>query len=494
MKTEYITLAFAVLMILVLGSPSEAERVTREEVQTAAENWIHHIIRDRGDWGESDEAEIRDIEELVRGEQLLGYVCHIRPVGFIVIPLHKEVGLVKAYSTYADMDPSSEEGGPALIKDGIERVLRGLEDRLGPIDSIDPADVRNLIEVDPYHAWERLLGGYFPPPRDVGGEGQSREYQPGDVLLSSHWHQKEPYNAQCPDMGCTWICQSNTNAYVGCVATSGAQILRYWNWPPYGRDYPYDDPYNWPAMPDTFSGCNWTPEQRDAVGELCSEVGSAVDMDYGCSGSAAYPTDMAAVFVHNYRYRNEVNIANRSFYETEQEWLDEIAYQINRNRPVQYTIPNHTIVVDGWDDSFGTLFYHVNYGWGRTGDCDGCDMWYQVDHIYGGDPWNEFMLRDIFPENSMGTYITGTYPLYPLFPYRYFDRDTSGEDATFTSGQLLQMLNGITVTCIGGTISFPGSSSELGTRLFTGGDISRGIRIKGEGTLELRTNGQLKLH
>ena len=79
------------------------------------------------------------------------------------------------------------------------------------------------------------------------------DYQEGDSLLGEiTWYQDPPYNQQCPWYGCGWgIPDSsehyNENAYVGCVATAGAMVLHYWNWPPYGAGtIPYSDE---PAIP-----------------------------------------------------------------------------------------------------------------------------------------------------------------------------------------------------------------------------------------------------
>ena len=61
-------------------------------------------------------------------------------------------------------------------------------------------------------------------------------YTEGDVLLTSHWSQGHPYNSTCPGPWALDDCTA-VRCSVGCVATAGAQIMRYWNWPPSGATH-----------------------------------------------------------------------------------------------------------------------------------------------------------------------------------------------------------------------------------------------------------------
>ena len=133
----------------------------------------------------------------------------------------------------------------------------------------------------------------------------------------------------------------------------------------------------------------------------------------------------------------------------------------------------------------------MNYG-------DGTDAWYPLDEIEGGFPPSEYMLEDIYPVRALGDWVSGWYHPTP-FPgnYVYFDRDASGTDATFDAGYYVQFLPEVTVTCTsasGGSIRFLGSSgSEEHTYLFTGGDPTRGIEIRG-GHIYLYQDGSIKLY
>lgn len=477
-KTVIITL-IACLTIVGLTSPVRAqpvpEMVTIDEARTVAQNWIALIIQREGSWGGSETAELDKVQEFKRGERVLGYFGAVKPQGFIVISLRKELAPVKAHSAVGDLDPESDEGMADLIKGGMERTLDAIEAQLGPLESVRTEDLENILEIDYRQSWGELGVDVATFRQLLSSDAIRMNYGGGDPpLLSSAWHQGPPYNDDCPLMGCG---NSNGRAVVGCVATAGAQIMYYWAWPPV--------PYDWPNMRDTVTTSS-PQAQIDAVAELNYNVGVAVEMDYGCSGSGADTDDMVDVYMLHL-YATNVNVVDRDDF-SYAEWINRIKSDLNVNRPLQYRIPGHSIVIDGWRENGGGTEFHINYGWGGTNTA-----WYTLNTIPGtGDPDEEYMVEDIFPAPVFWGSVSGTYPL-ESFSFRYFDRDTTGDSATFESGQNLQFLPGITVTCTsttGGSIRFEGTSTDH-TVLFTRGDTSQGILIS-EGVVKLRQGGSIK--
>jgi hypothetical protein len=460
-----------------------AEVATKGEALALAKNWIRLILYREGDWGGSQAPEIREIVEFKRGERILGYFMPVKPQGFIVVSHVKQLASVKAYSAVSNLDPSSDEGLADIIKGGMERSLNSIEKRVGPIGSAKNDEIDKVIEIDYRLSWEELEG-------DV----TKLDYQQGGILLSSEWHQWDPYYRQCPagSNGCT-----ETHCTVGCVATAGAQIMRYWAWPPYGIDSPYDDDYDWPNMPDMV----WSSSpaiQIDAVAELCHEIGLAASTHYcmrsdkPCA-SGSNDGSMIHAYESHYRYSPNCTIRYRSDYSAAN-WFDLIKVEINRNRPMQYAIPDHNIVCDGWREIGSPIIrqYHINYGveggW--------YSAWYTLDAIQGGDPNKEDLIEDIYPAQSIFA-ANGSYPR-ESFPYRYFPQDAVGgvSGATFEPGQFIQFLPGTELTCGtgSGSIRFLGTPG-LETRLFAAGEVSRGIRID-NGALKLygHNGGGIKLH
>ena len=506
MKNLIIAILIASLAIMVPVSPVQAEMANMDEALTVANNWISLIIEKEGNWGGSETAEVEEIEEFKRGERVIGYFCHVKPKGFIVVSLSKELAPVKAYSATCDLDPESDEGMADLLKGNMERILNWTEQLVGPIESARAEDLDSILEINYRQTWAELEGDEVIFKQDLESGEVEMNYEGGEPpLLTSSWHQEPPYNDQCPDKGCTWPpCYYNENALVGCVATAGAQTMRYWNWPPYGEEgYLYSDTYNWPNMPDTFTGCDWSQVQVHAVAELCREVGVAVGTKYGCKASSAcfascIGKDLLDAFEDHFRYSDAADDKDRDAYDSGVDWFNAIKTQLNVNRPIPYGVEDHAIVADGWQEVYikgvSTRQYHMNYGWGMTGNCTtGCNAWYTLDELYLGGKDEEEMLVRIYPAPSLGSSLSGTYAKRS-FHYRYFDQDATGHDAVFEAGQYLQFLPGITVKCTspdGGKIQFRGGSTD-NTYLFTRGDIiSKGIRIH-SGHIYLYNQGSIK--
>ncbi len=508
MQKQWITILLACLVIVRPASPLQAqsasEIVTKDEALAVAQNWITSIIQNKGKWGDSQTAKVETIQELERGERVLGYFCRVRPHGFIVIPLRKEMAPVKAYSDVSDLDPESDEGLANLIKGEMEDILNRIE--MQPI-LVEPKGEETMENNSPWQdTWQQLTASPRAFKMGLESGAVTMNYQEGGIMLTSAWHQYPPYNDQCPNMSCNLsaYCSYNQNAKVGCTAIAGGQIMRYWNWPPYGGPplgsaSPYNDAYDWPNMPDEFTApgttvpdCDWPTLQVNAAAELVAEVGQACGMSYGCDASACSGRNMEAVYESYYRYSN-VRVVERADYATAGAWFNEMKAQFNLNRPVQYRFETssftHGVVGDGWQEigSPPVQQWHVNYG---HGDSD--TAWYTVDYWYNaGD--DEYMLIDIYPAQALGSTLSGAYPQDASFPFRYFDQDAAGNSATFESGQSLQFLPGVTATCestTGGSIRFEGSSSH-NTWLFARGNRSIGIRIY-NGAIKLDRYGSIK--
>jgi hypothetical protein len=542
-------LAIAALVSPVHAAPVQSEVVTKDEALTVAQNWITLIIQEKGDWGGSETAEVADIREFKQGERVLGYFCRVKPQGFIIVSLRKELAPVKAYSAVSNLDPESDKGMVDLLKGRMERILDEVEEQVGPVESVRTADLEGILEINYRRSWEELAGNVETFKRDLDSGAVLMNYQAGDVLLSSSWHQGDPYNALCPtgDIGCADCCPSDPGicnptlpTLVGCVATAGAQIMKYWSWPPYGEtnashnwdgdgscggnvgggrlDVTLTDTYDWRHMANRYVWNVWqnrwedengdplTQAHLDAVAELSYEVGVAVEMDYGVCGSGASHSDMVRAYENYYRYSTTCTRRDRDA-DSAVEWFNRMKTQFNANRPVQYGVPGHSIVSDGWQEiNIGgvlTRQYHMNYGWGGAvppGDPDWAGItnsnnWYTLDALPGSSSDEEDMIENIYPAQALGSSISGTYTQDAAFPYRYFDQDATGYSATFESGQFLQFLPDITVRCIsavGNAIRFEGSSGYH-TRLFTRGDTSQGIRIY-DGVIKLNTDGSIKFH
>ena len=506
MKNLTITMASVLLMVVVLVSPVRGVTATWDEALTVAENWIVRVMDNKGHWGGSDWAQVEDIQEFKRADRVIGYFCHVKPVGFIVISLRKELAPIKAYSTECNLDPESDEGLAELIKMKMEGILEAIEKPVRLSNITTSSNVQDILEIDYRQAWDELCGESRAFIMSIKSDRVIMDYQEGKVLLSSKWHQKPPYNDHCPDMGCSWPSSYyNENAPAGCGAIVMGQIMRYWAWPPNGVGHDeyvdYRDDYDWTNMLDQYNwdgqdftngdGNTCNQNQINAVAELCHETGRALMSDYDCDGTSSIFGDQDNAFIDYFRYSDEIVPKIREDYNPTN-WFSLIKADLSENRPISYLIPDHGVVVDGWQEDTTGKRYHINYGWGD----DNTTAWYNLDEILDSNVNDEGMFINIKPIQTLGNELSGHYHKL-LFPYRYFDQDANGFDVTFAGGQNLQFLPSVAVTCKSGYIRFEGISFD-NMRLFsikgteTGGALA-GIKIH-DGGIRLHPNGSIRFH
>jgi len=478
------------LLLMSIAIDGIGQMVTTKEATRIAENWIHVIIDEYGSWGSYDTAEILPVQELTWNGRKLGYACNVDPEGYMVLSLRRELAPVKAYSPRGSFDFATDHKGEDIIKTSIAYLIDTIESRLGRIESVTPADLAPILEINYTEAWEAIYN-YIPgtwkgSQSKTSGRGN---YQGGSTLLdtSNNWHQHPPFNEQCPYMGCTTT--SNGNAFVGCAATAASQIMYHWSWPP--KDVILD-PYDWPNMPDVLN-TNSPQVEIDAVAELCSEVGNYSNMSYGCDESTTTYAQIIIAFEAYYRYSSNCNIYYREDFSGGVAWFESIKAQLNMNRPLEYGITGHAILCDGWRETGNPVLREYHMNWGFTGTNN--DTWYTLGALPGGGIEIESYIGNIYPICSLHGSLSGTYTV-PQYGHRYFNVDASGVNAAFNSGHRLQFLPEVVVKCTGSgvfeTIRFDGTYTAH-TRMFTGGDISRGIRIY-NGTLELTNGGGLKFY
>jgi len=473
-------LKYTILIIILLAAlQASCQYVSMEEAAVVAGKWIE-IVKDKsGGWGSSETAIALPMQELKNKDRLIGYYCNVNPSGYIVVSLRKELEPVKASSEECTFDPSKEGGMVALIKSKMTGMIGAIESKFGSIETADHNDVEGLCQVKYASQWEEITG-YVPGT--YSKETKSTDsYTPGSALLTVEWDQGPPYNNLCPYLGCSQT--SNGNAPVGCVATAGAQLMRYWAYPPW--HYGGSTWYDWENMPDDV----WTTSpqaQQDAVALLSRNIGIFVGMSYACDGSSAHTYDMANVY-GSYWYDIPA-ILYRDWFVDPQDWWTQIVSFINMEKPIHYRVEGHSIVCDGWR-TMPTQQYHMNYGWD-----DSHTTWYTLDALLYGGFDEEYMLLGVSPSVSLGSSLSGVYTKNSTFPWRYFNLDASGSNAQFNSGQYIQFLEGKTVkgTGTGNGVSFWGGSGGT-SYLFSDGKYSDGISIT-SGTIRLKNNGMIYVH
>ena len=504
MKIKHTLILLGVVLVLLPGviqAQTQMQTATLAEAYKISANWVTLVTHGYGSWGGAAEASVTHCQPLPLEGRTVGFVCHVEPVGCVLVSLIKGLAPVKAYSETWNFNVLSDEGLSGILEQKMGHLIKAAETRFREWAEIqartgqtDPME--SIFEVDYMGLWDRLLAetGIFSQEMDI--LPLAGNYAEGGYLLQSEWHQFDPYNRHCPTPSQMGSSCPEDHCAVGCVALAGAQIMRYYSWPPYGEGGAlYEEPYDWINMPDTLDA-NSPPEQIAAVANLCGEVGVAVETDYcsggdtGCS-SGADTSDMEEVYENHFRYHPDLWRMDRSDYAYTWDWFDAIRGQINQNMPIQYRYPGHSMVCDGWRIIVDSRQYHINLGWGDANET----AWYVVDALPGSEYDEDYMLVHIVPAVALFEAVSGTIPKNPSFRYRYFNVDCFGNNATFEPGQWLQFLPGVVVTGNTGSYLSIQSTAAIGSEslLFSRGDLSKGVSLTGA-ELILYEGGAVTLH
>ena len=206
-------------------------------------------------------------------------------------------------------------------------------------------------------------------------------------LLHSDWTQERIGNFGNDTYPCCFNLYTPNNYPCGCVATVGSQIMRYFEWPKTSVTAKSFNcktngvsvslkmkggTYDWANMPpniNTMYANGTSPtvtKYREAIGKLTYDVGVTVNMSYSKDVSTSYSSRLCDAFTDTFGYSSAVFISNP----------DNSAFQkavlpnLDAKRPcglgVSRTSSAHAIVADGYGYSGGTLYVHVNSGWGNA--------------------------------------------------------------------------------------------------------------------------------
>lgn len=292
------------------------------------------------------------------------YVFNVGENGFVILSANDAYRPIIGYSEERAFDP--DDMAPAL-SDFLDRVNAYRTER-----SNQTATEETLAD------WIQLGKDGHLVSRYGGREGS--------YLVQTKWNQNYPYNYCCPSDPDG----PGGHVYAGCVATAGAQLMRYWNHPIQGQGShtytPADNPqygpitvnfgeaiYDWENMPNTISSSS-PIAQIEAVGQLIYHVGVSVDMNYRPTSSGAVTGNLCSTLPSYFFYTNHMQHYYREDY-TRDQYMGFIVTMIDLNWPMVHRGNGHAYVLDGYDD-FGMV--HFNWGW--SGSNDG---WFDIDgHNY----------------------------------------------------------------------------------------------------------------
>lgn len=238
-----------------------------------------------------------------------------------------------------------------------------------------------------------------------------------EPIVKSKWNQstvgsKNVYNYYTPN---NYVC--------GCVATAGSQIMRHHKYPRSNYTVPkithtcwvggsevsktmMGGTYSWNDMP-LVPTSDVTETECQAIGKLCYDVGVAIYMSWNSGGSGTGAYCLTEAFNDIFNYKNSIAYQLNGSTMSSTVIQNALLANFDAGYPVELSIESssggHSIVADGYGYDDGTLYIHLNMGWGGS-----ADAWYNLPNIGTGYNFNvaDGTVYNIFPEKT-GDLLTG---------------------------------------------------------------------------------------
>ena len=277
--------------------------------------------------------------------------------GFVIVSGDERTDAILGYSTQGNIVEGNTP--PALCEwlDQTAEAIDALQNSIAPLSTdgqIRPQ--KNLRRVMTHPKIEPL----------ILTEWNQGNY--GNVLNSDG-----VYNIHLPMIDGKYPC-------TGCVATVGAQVMYYYQWPQSmtqvvsgyengnanvntSDDLPAIE-FQWSKMKTQYITNDPDEDAVNAVADLMLYCGYAAKMKYGVNASGASTSTLAKGLCEFFDYNpNTWKRASRDCYSVS-EWDELIYHELACGRPVIYSGSydgGHAFICDGYD---GEGMYHFNWGWG----------------------------------------------------------------------------------------------------------------------------------
>ena len=390
----------AAFLLILLNGALEARFVVYSEARLAAARLLE-MENGRPDLRLTKDAFWLDgVEPLIHKNQQVAYLVKLKPQGFMILSDITEVSPQVFVSFSGDFDTLREHPFLVRILDHLQYdkiLLFYLDWSAYPTGYLKPEQGPDLIQIERNeHTWSALMSD------SVLDMLRAVEFLPAKAMapmLVSVWSQDSPYWDYTPRIG-------GQATLTGCCATAMAQVMYFWKYPERGQGShsyvwnnrtlyaDFNHPYHWDRMRASYSR-RYTGEQADAVARLMSDVGIAIDMDYGLDGSSAWVNDNNA-FANFFKYSQDLHWIYRSDVASWDAWFNSLKQQMDVRQPailsIHEPVSGHAVVADGYRTSPSNQI-HINMGWGGY-----ADNYYNVANIYGyGDADLDCALIDIHP-------------------------------------------------------------------------------------------------
>lgn len=310
------------------------------------------------------------------------YIFNYHEGGFIIISGDKRSQPILAYSNENNFDFSNREIPSGLLWWLEEATINILKIRNNSEEgSTNNHSTKELYEPCPM---QMAISENISLNSKCGGPNPGEEPNCNDIhnyygpligskwygpLIGSKWSQWSGFNNYLPNMGCE---SYQGKPPSGCVATAIGQVMRY---------YQYPNSYVWQNMPLTSAGSN-------EISQLLKDIGTAVQMNYNCTGSGAHTENGVDALKNIFDYSSaSYGTWNHST----------VKGEIISGRPVILAGYNdkdcflwwcgyedgHAWVCEGFRSHYycelgiQSTYYYMNWGWGGS-----------YNGYYGYNSWN----------------------------------------------------------------------------------------------------------
>lgn len=408
-------------IVLMAGLTARAAEITAEQASAAVQAWV-----DEGSALGRRFGTVTTSRTLSTSSGARLHVVRFAEGGFAVTPADDRIDPVIAFLPSGD-ELVQDGANPlwVLLSGDIEARARAVgmsSESSGGGRAVLLAAAPNDAVARAQARWAALLGKAVSQKAGTVLLGATPA-TPADIrvdpFVESHWSQSTHNNYEIGH-GDNCYNYYTPNHYVcGCVATAGAQLMRYWQWPTASvmaktfKCAVNGTPANYTMQGGTYAWSNMplvpangvTETQCQAIGKLTYDIGVSVGMNWRSGGSGANLFALVPRLKDTFGYTNAVGAVylDGSYPYSLDELKKAVIPNCDAHAPVAMSISGaggHAVVVDGYGYS-GTDFYiHANFGWAGLDDA-----WYLPPDISDYDTIDGFVFN-VFPQTT-GSILSG---------------------------------------------------------------------------------------
>ncbi|MET3027472.1 C10 family peptidase [Flavobacterium sp. UW10123] len=362
-------------------SSNSTNKVSKETIILIAQNFFKNtsitgknVIQNRT---------IKSTKEYVTSKKESAfYVINYNEGGFIILAADNRVSPILAYSDSGNFATTDQQIIPPVAY-WMEGQKKEIQAKISN-NQVQTKEIKsewNAITNKSTAQIKTTSKTSYVEPEDPTSCPDYSTYVKGP-LLTTNWGQGDGYNNLLA-LNCSHDYYFGYKAATGCVATSMAQIMRYFQKP---------NTYNWNNMPNNGQYGYGTYD----IQLLMKNAGASVNMSYGCGLSSAVTANAATALKNTFGY-HYATFGNFN--------LNTVIQNLNNNRPVILTggtnsggsyVNGHAWVCDGYSQT--TIYHKDDYG-----VCLGASTYQAILHMNWG--WD----GDYNGYYSVGSFNPGTY-------------------------------------------------------------------------------------